>query len=402
MASSRNVRLATANFLASLGGGGMLGAGLAVFPTASLNTISPLAFLLGSGLGFLFLLFINHHSGQNSECELEERFGPWGLSLATLLASLGLTVVYVAAVDAQGKLPGGAVMWLFLGLLVSRWAAWYAGRAQRSSMASTYERRSLPLVEGSYFAGIVSGLILQSLLTHWIGESPHFLWFAIADLLGNGIACRLDMIRWTPPGSLEKVPLPAFARIVTLVCVSVIGIQISIFVAASGFADKGTASAMLAAFYFGALLSTVAVRSFPITMESIDSLLVGKRRRRWGTIWPILLAFVATIASLLALEAGQNIAAACFIVSAAFFLGVLYLTAFGHIGQHDEDRVRLAFGWMAVTGSVSMVLLDWADDFPALISSALFGLVLCSILVSVDAVKHSIDNSGSQRNGRRP
>lgn len=183
--------LVLSNFIASFGGGTILGKGIHIIDLPLLQGGSILAFFIGSTLGIVFKPFITN---LKSKAILR-----W-FSIFCAITSLALLIVF-NEFSAHGKFLDLYPTLTFFGLLSLRFSFWYYSRTTRVAEA-ILQQQNMALIDFGYYSGIIVGTLVWVLPGIDIGMSIVLM----IDIAFQFMAGVCDLLAYRMAKNTKKQP----------------------------------------------------------------------------------------------------------------------------------------------------------------------------------------------------
>ncbi|MBV9576709.1 MAG: hypothetical protein JO149_08815 [Gammaproteobacteria bacterium] len=384
------------NFLAAVGGGMILGKGVATIQIPALQGGSLLAFFVGTVIGLIFL--------QTTPKRFSNLFARW-FSISggtTSLILFGIFVTYEVNKTLSGK-----VAILFFILLSLRFGFWFFSRVLRAAAAAG-QQQNIAWVEFGYYAGVISGLVIWLLLGIDIGMAyalllDAFLQFGagLLDIFANRIPKPLEKITSESKTVEEKQAAPAIVhhskiwswRLAIAVMLLTVGVQVIVFNLAHQVSSQFSPY-MLAIFYLGAAVSAIFCKKFNIRLEwvlhtakshSYAAIFLGKSEinKKLNLLGITVFSALCVAAAIvlvnqhIGIANNQGIKTFCLLALvfiATFSYEILALALLDRIGLEEKDApqqnmVLRTYGLMSIAAAISLWLLQ-------LVHSSLFYLIL--------------------------
>ncbi len=376
--------LICSNLLTSIGGGTVLSAakgisGLTVFGSGSI-----FAFLSGSALSLGLLITVKSYS--------KSRVLTY-ISIATILSSITLlSIVLGNALLIEKSLPlSGAMAWMFLIVLIIRYAFWFLNRSLRSNIASMIKTSWLALTEAAYFLGFIIGLLLRPIALLAGGNIIRVLIFdilllfivAVFDYLQQKYACdNHSQHVYIKRGRIIKQPF--FLYLTGALTFLTVAFQVTIFHFADSVAQAGMpvpntiADIILALFYAGVAATATLCFYWKPDVEIVDNRSVRISLQLNGRIVSIPFSLLVLLSGLLIFLGIFGITTATnlrsdstlwLMIRVISFLSIgigaglfefLFLSIIGRINSWGNSTVALAIGLVSTGATVVMFLmLQW-------------------------------------------
>jgi hypothetical protein len=379
--------LRAANFCAALGGGTILGKAMGVLNAEPLlEGDSLVAMVGGTALGFLALLWVKKRR--------------WERRADAFAWLTGLLSLFLCGLLATGAAPAGQITGLsacvFFFALTLRWGSWYVGRSLRAETAAFHFQR-IPVVEFTYFCGIMAGLVAWDWSGLMVGLSAALL----IDVALQAAASVLDWFAGRyMPGKLPEASSPVQEatvqvfqagrcwRVVVAAIAMTVGAQIVMLTVAHG----ASSPQMVAAFYGGAAAAAAlcwgaAVQFQWGTPTSGDfGWIEGKFIRNRQVRMPLVAGAAAVLTAVIVVFF-TAVPAPLLFALATCFLGLTTLPLFNHAG-HLAKRgkrpmtVAVAFGLMGFAGTVALIaLVRLKASAAALVIVDLAGLLVATVAI---------------------
>lgn len=264
-----NQYYALSNFIAAVGGGLIMGKGVAAIDEPILQGSSLLAFFVGTVFGLIFLQLTS---------EKISRIFARCFSISGGITSFILLGIFLSYATNE-KLTGYPAILFFI-LLSLRFGFWFYSRVLRAAAVAGQEQR-IAWVEFGYYSGIITGLIFWIFLKINIGMIVALLIDAllqfsagILDLfskplqpssrISNSIGIENQLIEQSLHDKKhQKVWL---WRLATAVAFLTVGVQVIIFNLAHRVSSEVSAY-ILAIFYLGAAISAYLCKRLKVRLE---------------------------------------------------------------------------------------------------------------------------------------
>lgn len=404
--------LVFANFLAAIGGGIILSAGIGALKGTFLEG-SILAFFAGAVIGLLLHRIVRERWSRI--------IAPW-FSISVGGASIILFELFkVYAVN--GRLSNLAEIF-FIALLSVRFGLWFFSRALRAQIVGR-RKQGVALIELGYYAGVALGLIIWGLLDYGMLSA------LLVDAMLQTVAGLVDLVtirrRYTEnqitdfqrgeqapqlvisKGNIEIVGSLTFDyrwywRLALAILCLTIGFQAVPF-SVSHWDTNGWSTYIVACFYLGVALSALVCRAFKIKFDwdSINSRWAGnatissersriKLKTSFGLI--ILMAATSMVIALLGIQLWHwsALPVMTFIALAAFIYQILVLSLLDQIGRAEKlanlnEMIMRTYLIVAIGTIISIGILS---PFSKSYYSCVLLTLVCS-LVSFSVVRKRID-----------
>lgn len=391
--------LSLSNFLSALGGGTILGKGIAVTTGSLFQGGSVLAWFIGIIFGLTFLELIPKKWAQ--------ALGKWFSILAALL-SLLLLAIYLQY-NSQGKLVhmAGGIFFLLLSL---RFGFWFYSRVLRARQAAGLQQR-IAWVECGYTVGMILGLLLS------VGAFNLTLVSAlIFDALlqvGAGVldfSAKEDVIPSLPTAEKDKLK-PKLSqmrhakntwcwRLAFAATLLTVGVQVIVF-NLSHFVAENFAPFILAFFYLGASLAAIVGKRYQIRLEWKESFhsrfsyaaIYSKQNKPFSFLFSASLASIFVIIIILAILnwhwgrfafQSNAVLLSFFIAAAAFFYEILLLAILDRIkieeNIHSNNMIVRTYGLMGITAAFSFWFFSATKSAAMGLSLSLLGCFLITMV----------------------
>ena len=379
------------NFMAAVGGGMILGKGVATIQIPVLQGSSLLAFFVGTVFGLALL--------QITPKKFSNLFSRW-FSISGGMTSLILLSIFVFY-RVNETLSGNAAVLFFI-LLSVRFGFWFYSRVLRAATAAGQQQR-IAWVEFGYYAGVIAGLVLWLLLGVDIGMASALLLDAFlqfgAGLLDlfvnrmqkpveNDIINKLQTIENCQNITTIKHHNKIWGwRLAIAVMLLTVGVQVIIFNLAHQVSNHFSPY-MLAIFYLGAAASAVFCKRFNVRLEwnlhaaknrgyaTIIFDKYGDNKKISFLLLNILSAFsVAAVILIVYRHLGtinihklfgiEEFWLLAFVFISTFFYEIITLSLLDRIGLEEKDSphrgmVLRTYGIMSIAAAVSLWLLEIA------------------------------------------
>lgn len=405
------------NFLAAIGGGIILSAGIGALKGTLLEDSegSILAFFAGAVIGLLLHRIVPKRWSRV--------IAPW-FSISVGFASILLYELYrVYAVD---KRLTGITGIFFIALLSVRYGLWFFSRAWRSQIVGS-EKQGIALIELGYYAGVALGLIIWEILDYEMTSAllVDAVMQSVAGLIDLYVISERQYLKYLRPnfqitkqerrvagniennGTVENLPFDYqwYWRLAVAVVCLTIGFQAVPF-SLTHWVANDRKTYILACFYIGVALSALVCRVFKIKFgwDSINNRVSGKAiinseitriklKSGFGLI--TLMAATSLVSALLDIKLQQqraSLLALVFIALAAFIYQILVLSLIDQIGRAEKlanlnEMIKLTLLIAAVATIISIGILNY-------FKISYFGCVLLTLsccLVSFLAVRKRVE-----------
>lgn len=403
--------------MSAVGGGMILGKGIATIQIPILKSGSLLAFFVGTVFGLILLQF--------TPKQFSKRFSRW-FSICGGITSLVLLSIFILY-QTNETLSGKAAILFFI-LLSIRFGFWFYSRVLRASDAAG-QQQSIAWVEFGYYAGVILGLILWLLLGIDIGMSSALLLDAFLQIFAGLLDFSANNIKTTfleNENSNKQTVMEHNQqneiisnnydkiwgwRLAISVMLLTVGVQVIIFSLAHQVSNDFSPY-MLAIFYLGAAFSSIFCKKFNVRLEwnlllstnrGYAAILFGKTEHNKGISFLLLnilaaLSVAATVIITMYLDVTQiktlNIAGfwlLSFIFISTFFYGIIELAILDRIGLEEKNSsnrgmVLRTYGIMSIAAAISLWLLEMVHGA---IFYLLATLIICFMLTFFSIWKRS-------------
>jgi hypothetical protein len=399
--------LVFANFLAAIGGGIILNAGIGAFKGTFLKG-AILAFFAGAVIGLLLLRLVPQRWARSQ--------APW-FSINVGILSLVLFQLNTESAGPEG-LTGGAGI-IFTAILSVRFGLWFFARALRAQTVGG-EKQGIALIELGYYTGVATGLFIwknsgwNPLLVDAVLQAV----VGLIDLTAIGDRQRRGELppvsqgegRASEPagfslsgqslGNLSSDKRWYWGLAVAVTCLTV-GFQAVPF-SLSGEGIHEWRSYVMGAFYTGVALSALTCRVLKIkfccgaSRQFIGSATIGSEREgiRLSLSFALvtLVATASMVAALWGIRSWGWTPVLALIAVSAFSYQILVLSLLDHIARTEKlaGLDELVMRTYLIAALVTIVSLGVLDSFPeSYVGRATLTLV-CSAL-SFSAIRESVD-----------
>ncbi len=409
--SLRYYLFSLSNFLAAIGGGMILGKGVATIQIPFLHGGSLLAFLVGTVIGLFFL--------QLTPKKFSDIFSRW-FSISGGITSLILFSIFLGY--AKNQTMSGNIAIVFFLLLSMRFGFWFYSRVLRAANAAGHNQ-NIAWVEFGYYAGIIGGLVIWLLLGIDIGMGFALLLDATLQFAAGFLditANKMDYKENKPDNNKIQISQPLTKntsswswRLAISVMLITIGVQVIIF-NLSHQVPSYFSPYILAFFYFGAATSSLICKKFHIRLEwdnthkkNRSSAAIyfnqnGRNKKLNFLLLNILSALGIFFVTYMLYKhpfIGKNImfglkefAILFFIFVGTFFYGILEMAMLDRIGieeihSQQKNMILRTYGLMSVAAVLSLWLLSLLSN---IIVYQISIILICFILTFFILFKRNI------------
>jgi hypothetical protein len=394
--------LVFANFLAAIGGGIILSAGIGAFKETFLRG-SILAFFAGAVIGLMLLRLVPQRWARSQS--------PW--------FSIGISILSIILFQLNPESPGprgltGVAGVLFTVILSVRFGLWFFARALRAQTVGG-EKQGIALIELGYYTGVAAGLFVWSNSGH--GTLNPLLIDAVLQAAAGLIdftasrGCQSNENMPPVPHTRGRVPqqdtianqasgsLPSstgwYWRLAVAVTSLTVGFQAVPF-SLSGMDVQGWRPYVMGTFYTGVALSALACRILKIRVCCIEprwlvgNAIISSERRSIGLSFSFalitLMAAASMVAALSVIGLWRWHLVLTLIAVSAFTYQILVLSLLDYIARTErliglDEMVMRTYLIAAVVTIVSLWVLD---RFPeSYVGRAALTLVCSALSVSV-------------------
>lgn len=363
-----------ANFIAAIGGGMILGKGVAAIDIPALHGSSILAFFVGTVVGLGFLQFTPER--------FSKIFARW-FSLMGGMTSLILFGIFVAY-STNEKISGSIAVIFFI-LLSVRFGFWFYSRVLRVATTAG-QQQNIAWVEMGYYSGVIVGLILWKFLGIEITMAAALLidsFFQICAGMLDLYVQRTEQIT-TASQNNNNNPKPIETHHTTIwlwrlafaVIFLTIGVQVIIFNLAHQVSDDFSPY-VLAIFYLGAAISAFLCKQFNIQLDwpssvknkaGYASIFYGSNNKNFSfLLGSILSAMSVAIVILNVIYWQSNTWLLTFVFCSTFFYSILELAILDRIGLEKKNSpqrgmVLRTYGMMSVAAVLSLWILEMTQS----------------------------------------
>lgn len=415
--NARYYLFSLSNFLAAVGGGMILGKGVATIKIPILQGGSLLAFFVGTVFGLALL--------QSTPKKFAHVFSRW-FSICGSFTSLLLLSVFITY-KINETLSGNPAIVFFI-LLSMRFGFWFFSRVLRAANAAGQEQ-SIAWVEFGYYIGVITGLILWLLLGIDIGMAFTLLLDACLQFVAGSLDLYANRIKNPEQTVNEKEPLTIGNlpvsnkfydkiwswRLAIAVMLLTVGVQVIFFNLAHQVSSYFSPY-MLAIFYFGAAVSSIFCKQFNVRLEwhlpttkhkGYATILLNKAGNT-KRISFVLLNFLSAIGvaavaltvywkintiDIYPLFGIKEFLLLFLVFISTFFYEIITLSILDRIGLEEKNSphkgmVLRTYGIMSIAAAISLWLLEMVNGA---IFYLLLTLIFCFILTFLSVWRRSFN-----------
>lgn len=385
------------NFIAALGGGVILGKGIGIIDHPFLQSGSILAFFVGTTLGLAFLQIIPEKISRT----IAHSFS----ILAAITALVLLYIIKTYSINAKLVDTPAVIFFAFLSI---RFGFWFYSRVLRASLAAGQQQK-IAWVELGYFAGMIGGLIVWTILEIEIDIESALIMDACLQFCAGII--DLCVGRTALPPSKFTLQTSAISSnpfcgryLISSIIFLTIGIQVVIFSLAHQVSVHFT-PLILSFYYLGASIAAIYCKKFQIYLEwntnskiSFAKIFLGSKINSRGISFIIhsILSFVCVAIAIYGVIYWQwgldssifkveTILLLFLIFTSAFFYEILALAILDRVGLEErsysnQNMLMRAYGLMGIGAAISLWLLSLLKNSAISLFSTLFFCVVFSVL----------------------
>lgn len=410
------------NFIAAVGGGMILGKGVATIQIPFLQESSLLAFFVGTVFGLVFL--------QITPKKFSHLFARC-FSISGGITSLILFSIFITY-EVNKTLTGNAAIVFFI-LLSLRFGFWFFSRVLRAASAAG-QQQNIAWVEFGYYAGVISGLVIWLLLGIDIGMAAALLLDAFLQFCAGSLDFLAHRIQKPAASVAQEKPIENLQsiisttrhtkiwgwRLATAVMLLTVGVQVIIFNLAHQVSSQFSPY-MLAIFYLGAAVSAVFCKRFNVRLEWISpttthqgyaAIFLGKsksNKTQLSLLWLNMLSCLCIAAVVILvyrhlhlMNSSSSFSSDEFWLLAFIFIGtfsyeIIALALIDRIGLEEKDSphrgmVMRTYGIMSIAAAVSLWLLQIAHGA---IVYLLLTLICCFLFTFLAVWRRNVAYQGT-------
>lgn len=384
---NRSYFLVPANFLAAIGGGIIISAGI--------NEGTILAFFIGAVMGFSLSRFLPKH--------WVKVIAPW-LSLTVGVISL-LLLASFEIYDVKEPLTGIARV-IFICVLSLRFGLSFFSRAWRSQIVGS-EPQGVALIELGYYTGMGVGLLVWGIRGLFTALLVDAALQTIAGLIDLGSMRKRRPLQTkeqeenpasgaTDEETVDKIPFDyqLYRRIALAIVCLTVGFQAVSF-SLSGWDLGPGKTRILACFYVGVALAALVCRVFKIslTWQTFDRKLAGNATISPGTTKPLLdisfgmitlIAALSMIAVLLGIRVWEKatLIVLIFISISAFVYQILVISLLDQISRAEKlaDSDSMLLRTYLIVAVVTIISIEILSRFPSHNYTCMMLTLVCSVI----------------------